>query len=293
MVFKLSQGGFCMDDSYMVIKEASGRWKLGVDYIRRLCAEGKIPGVRKVNNKWMIPVQTDKPGNNSMPPHSCEKSCSSNQLNTTPDYWHQIQQMPENEKQKIRSIVRGEYIMTLRPHGYSSVNLLKVNSKTFVSAFSFNRHFLYRGDYTAPPGENNYKDDECFLTEDGLSGFAITKNNWLVSLFSNQPWKGFLKMIVPMLQRATKLVCIVNENNEGLVQAYQNTLGFKIIARTVDDLEIMKEYYGKDFIESFVLNYGHPHHVFMYRPTPEKDNLKVKVFTDYFEAEAYVDREVK
>ena len=100
-------------------------------------------------------------------------------------------------------------------------------------------------------------------------------------------------MVSPLLERVTKLVCIVNETNYELVNAYKAVLGFKEIARTVDDTEIMTEYYGVGFIENFVRNYGRPHHVFLYRPKDDNERVDIRVFEDYFEAEAYVDREVR
>ncbi len=208
------------------------------------------------------------------------------------DYWHEYNTMPDAAKEELKSFVQGDFVQMLHPEGCDSVALLRVSSEIFNRAFAFNRNYLFRGDYTAPPEENSYGDDECFLTEDGLAGFSITQSNWLVSLYSNEPWKGFLKMVVPLLQRVTKLVCIVNDENEDLVNAYSHALGFKIIARTVDDKEIMTEYYGEEFIENFVRNYGHPHHVFMYRPRTGDEEVEIKVFEVYFEAEAYVDKEV-
>lgn len=208
------------------------------------------------------------------------------------DYWHEKHDLPEKTKQKLKELVNGEVVEWLYPKGYEPVALYKVSSEVFNKAFAVNRDFLFRGDYTAPPEENSYGDDECYLTEDGLAGFSITKKNWLVSLYSNQPWKGFLTMFIPLLQRVTKLVCIVNDTNDDLVNAYKKALGFKVIAHTVDDMQIMTEYYGKEFIENFIRNYGHPHHVFMYRPKDEMEEREVKTFEDYFEAEAYVDGEV-
>lgn len=208
------------------------------------------------------------------------------------DYWHEHHNMPELVKQRLKKHIIGDFVEFLYPEKYEPVALLRVSSEVFNKAFSINREFLYRGDYTAPPEENSYGDDECYLTEDGLAGFSITEKNWLVSLFSNQPWRGFLDMVVPLLGRVTKLVCIVNCSNDELLNVYKRSLGFIEIARTVDDMEIMAEYYGKDFIENFVQSYGHPHHVFLARPNDEHKEYKVKVFEDYFEAEAYVDKEV-
>ena len=210
------------------------------------------------------------------------------------NYWHEKIVMPNMEREILRQGVKGEFIAELNPIGHESVNLLRVAYPIFLRSFMINRKYLYKGDYTAPPEENNYENCECFLTEDGLAGFAITHNNWLISVFSNEPWRGFLRLIFPFISRATKLVCIVNDasGNHDLVNAYKNILGFKVIANTIDDTDIMREYYGNEFIDNFLMSYGRPYHIFMYRPGKGNKPIGIRVFSDYFEAEAYVDKEV-
>lgn len=203
--------------------------------------------------------------------------------------------MPMEEKEKIKKIVNGSFVARLYPEGNPAIDLLKVDYTIFAQIFTLNRRFLYKGDYTAPPEENGYEKCECYLTEDGLAGFAITDHNWLISVFSNEPWRGFLQLICPYVKKATKLVCIINgqEDNHELVNSYEKTLGFLLIAKTINDTNIMREYYGDEFIENFIRSYGYPYHVFMYRSNKVGVFPKIVTFDDYFEAEKYVDEVVK
>ncbi|MBR6366032.1 MAG: hypothetical protein IKS10_08070 [Lachnospiraceae bacterium] len=175
--------------------------------------------------------------------------------------------------------------------------LRRVDAATFQKAFAESRAVMRRGAFLAPPEDNAYEEQENYLAEDGRAGFSITADGWLVSLFSARPGRGFLKQVAPFLrERVEKLVCIcalaegvasdTEEPAHGpLVEAYQKELGFHVVARTLDDRAVMGQYYGEEFIARFVQDFGTPYHVFMTKiQVPEP----ARIFTDYFEAEAYV-----
>lgn len=46
---------------YISVSEASQRWGVSVRQVQRLLAQGRIPGARKYERSWMIPVGADKP----------------------------------------------------------------------------------------------------------------------------------------------------------------------------------------------------------------------------------------
>ena len=46
---------------YMTVKQASEKWGISDRRVRVLCAEGKIPGVIRIGNRWKIPVDASKP----------------------------------------------------------------------------------------------------------------------------------------------------------------------------------------------------------------------------------------
>lgn len=45
----------------MTIKTASEKWGIGLRRINTLCNEGRIEGVSKLGNIWIIPANAEKP----------------------------------------------------------------------------------------------------------------------------------------------------------------------------------------------------------------------------------------
>lgn len=48
-------------DGYMTIKETAEKWGIGARRINTLCSEGRIKGVTKIGNMWVIPSVAEKP----------------------------------------------------------------------------------------------------------------------------------------------------------------------------------------------------------------------------------------
>lgn len=210
------------------------------------------------------------------------------------EYWYQKKSIPQKEKDFICKIVKGTPVGSFVIKG-TTHNLLQVDGSVFKRVFIKNRKYLYKGDYTAPSNENNYDDSINYLSEDGLAGFAITNRGWLVSLFSNYQEGGFVKAVRDfIIKDAYKLVCIVTNTDEGnaLIKLYKDQIGFKKYVTTIDDTDIMRDYYGKEFIDNFISKNGTPFHVFMIGPNAVGTETAVPSFSDYFEAEAFVDRTV-
>lgn len=215
-------------------------------------------------------------------------------MSVTSEYWYEKKEIPEEEKKRIKALVKGEAIDEFELNGVKH-RLLKVDGAAFRDVFIENRRFLYKGDYTAPPDENNYQLSSNYLSEDGLAGFSITDNGWLVSLFSNYREHGFAKAIKGyILENAYKLVCIVADTDEenGLVELYKKLYGFREYVTTINDIEVMREHYGSEFIDSFVSKNGTPFHVFMIGRNSVGEGTEIKRFEDYFEAEEYVENTV-
>lgn len=203
--------------------------------------------------------------------------------------WYKKIAISLEDKQRISAMCEGEIVDELKFGGVER-KLLKVNADVFARVFIANRKFLLRGDYTAPPDENDYINATNYLTEDGLAGFAITDDGWLVSLFSNYEYRGFAKSITSYVQKAYKLVCIVadTDENNGLIDVYHSLFGFTKYVRTCNDTNIMREYYGDEFIDNFVKMRGKPFHIFMIGKNAVGEGENGRVFEDYFEAEQYV-----
>ena len=181
-------------------------------------------------------------------------------------------------------------MMTLEADGVKIV-LRCVDGETFRKTFAEKRAGMKRGCFLAPPEDNDYDQQENFLTDDGDAGFSITGDGWLVSLFSTQPGRGFVKCVAPLMrEKVVRLGCICTrepgrEAREPLVETYKRDLGFYVAARTLDDHVVMGEYYGEEFISRFMQEFGTPYHVFMTRKEPP---APAPTFDDFFEAEAYV-----
>ena len=211
------------------------------------------------------------------------------------EYWYERKEIPAEEKEKIKQLVKGDVVGTLN-FGGAEHSLIKTDGASFKEIFCKNRNFLYKGDYTAPPDENDYTDSSNYVTDEGLAGFSITDSGWLVSLFSNYRTGGFAQAIKPyVVKDSYKLVCIVANTDEGneLVEVYKNVFGFRKYATTINDIDVMRRCYGDEFIDAFVSNNGTPFHVFMIGQNAVGTTTEIPAFEDYFEAEAFVDESVK
>ena len=213
----------------------------------------------------------------------------------TSRYWYERISIPDSILQKIKSVVTGIKIDTLEFSGLKK-DLLLVDGRVFRDVFYINRKYLYKGEFTAPSFENDYTFSKNYLTDDGLAGFSITTDGWLVSLFSNYSKGGFADAILKyVLKDAYKLVCIVadTDSDNRLVELYENLYEFRKYAKTVNDTEIMKSHYGDKFMDEFIAQNGIPFHVFMIGKNTHCLGKGGKVFNDYFEAKNYVDKTVK
>ena len=46
---------------YMTIKEASDKWEISGRMVTYYCVDGRIPGVIRKGNMWLIPADVKKP----------------------------------------------------------------------------------------------------------------------------------------------------------------------------------------------------------------------------------------
>ena len=46
---------------YMMLKEASEKWKISVRLVNYYCTDGRIPGAVKMATIWLIPKDAEKP----------------------------------------------------------------------------------------------------------------------------------------------------------------------------------------------------------------------------------------
>ena len=208
------------------------------------------------------------------------------------NYWHKRINIPKYIVKKINTIISEskEIIETLTLENNNKICLLEVEPSLFSKVFAQNRKYLYHGDYTSPADVNGYANCKCFLTNNGLAGFAVSNDGWLTSLFSNLNCKGFLQSVKKVInQYATKLECFctVNSSESKLIKLYED-IGFQICAKTRDDRNDMIEYYGNEFVHNFLKYYGIPYHVFMI--ASNKKIKQIKIFDNYYVAHEYINK---
>ena len=188
--------------------------------------------------------------------------------------------LDENLQNRLSKVLRNE----LESRNYSDGNadgLLKdtgdfkilkdVDGQTFHDIFEIARAHLPFGELVdLHPVDTNedwtgYNDTTNYLSSDGLSGFSITKDGDLISVFNlNRTKKGFLRAIAPFIRENAKtLDCYVVDkafsgSGTDLQQLYHDVFGF-------DTREVVDYDYAYDH-DGIGKRYGDPKIAYMYNP---------------------------
>ena len=157
----------------------------------------------------------------------------------------------------------GSRSLTSVKHG-TTFNILQVNGSLFHDIFEINRNYLQNGELVDL--HETYDNCKCYLSDDGLCGFAIEPDGNLVSVFSLNPSdkKGFLYAIKDFIaeEGATHLDAYASKT-QNLELIYAKTLGF----HTASSMDYNMEYDHDNIAE----NHGKPKVVFMVnQPTDRK-----------------------
>lgn len=152
--------------------------------------------------------------------------------------------------------VQSHLTHTNKDNSVGTFNVGRVDGKLFHDIFEMVRIYLPNGELVDL--HDDYSNAKCFVTEDGLCGFAIEPDGNLVSVFSLSPStnKGFLYAIKDMVKEegATHLDAYMSKKQ--LLQAiYEKTLGF----HTASTMDYNMEYDHDDIAK----NHGNPQVVFM------------------------------
>lgn len=138
----------------------------------------------------------------------------------------------------------------------STFNIGDVDPQLFHDIFEIVRTYLKNGELVDL--HDDYSDAKCFITSDGLAGFAIEPDGNLVSVFSLNPKEngGFLYAIKDMIREegATHLDAYASDK-QPLQEIYSKTLGF----HTAATMDYNMEYDHDDIAK----NHGNPQVVFM------------------------------
>lgn len=151
----------------------------------------------------------------------------------------------------------------LNPKTNKNVNIVEgVDGSLFHDVFEISRKYLRNGELV-DLHENESTDDhgigykycENYLSEDGLSGFSITPDGDLISVFNLNAEKGFLKTIAPIVRKKAKTLDCYASPNQNLMAMYEKIFGFKTAALMDYNME-----YDHDNI---AVNHNYPKVAFM------------------------------
>ena len=173
--------------------------------------------------------------------------------------FHDGSKEPNEGVRRLLGSVLGREISCVSSSDGNDVQLLKhpktgksfemiegVNPKLFHDVFQVVRQYLYSGD--AVDLHDDYSDCKCFLSSDGLSGFAIEPDGNLISVFSLK--KGFLSTCGEYMVRkgAVKLDCFESKL-QNLPFIYKKTLGFELASKLKFDKSFLEKDTGKDYAD--------------------------------------------
>lgn len=152
--------------------------------------------------------------------------------------------------------VQSHLTHTNKDNSVGTFNVGRVDGKLFHDIFEMIRIYLPNGELVDL--HDDYSNAKCFVTEDGLCGFAIEPDGNLVSVFSLSPStnKGFLYAIKDMIKEegATHLDAYMSKK-QPLQAIYEKTLDFHTAA-TMD--------YNMEFDhDDIAKNHDNPQVVFM------------------------------
>lgn len=175
----------------------------------------------------------------------------------------------------------------LNPKTNNNVNIIEgVDGSLFRDIFEISRKYLKNGELvdlheieTTNDGIG-YNDCYNYLSEDGLSGFSITPDGDLISVFNLSAEKGFLKTIAPIVTEKAKTLDCYASPKQNLMTMYEKIFGFK----TASVMDYNMDYDHDNIAE----NHSKPQVAFMINTDAD---VETRYFTEtqYDEAKSYRD----
>ena len=159
-----------------------------------------------------------------------------------------------------------------------------VDGTLFHDCFEISRNYLKNGElvdlHTVETTEDGIGYNDCYnyLSEDGLSGFSITPDGDLISVFNASGKSGFLRAINSVIKAKAKTLDCYASPNQPLMIMYEKVFGFKT-ASVMD--------YNMDYDhDNIAQNHGMPKIAFMVNTDSD---VETKSFSkdEYDEAVAY------
>lgn len=155
-----------------------------------------------------------------------------------------------------------------------------VNAKKFHSNFTKNAKTLKNKELVDIHSVNEYKSTKNYISQDGQSGFSITKNGDLISVFNSSNKKGFLKSIADIVKKDVKTLDCYKSKVQDLQKIYSKIFGFKTASILDFNYDLLVELHGKEYTDKFIQIHGKAPVIFMV-------NTNKKVVTKHFNCNEY------
>lgn len=151
-----------------------------------------------------------------------------------------------------------------------------VDGTLFHDCFEIARSYLQNGELVDL--HDSYENATCYLSDDGLSGFAITNDGDLISVFNVNRKRGFLRAISDCVKSNAKTLDCYVSSKQNLQKMYGEIFGFK----TASIMDYNMEYDH----DNIAKNHNNPKVAFMVNTETE---VQEKAFTktEYDKAVAY------
>ena len=203
---------------------------------------------------------------------SKSRTSKSNWYETFKDFDEGIRTRLSNVlRQQIQSTINSDSNVNGLLENTNNFKIYKnVNGQLFHDVFEIVRPYAKNGELVDL--HDNYNDSICYLSEDGLSGFAITDRGDLVSVFNASDKRGFLRAIANEVKEYANTLDCYSSPYQPLNKMYSDIFGFK----TASIMDYNMEYDHDEIAK----NHNNPLVAFMV-------NTNEEVLTKHFNKDQY------
>lgn len=180
---------------------------------------------------------------------------------------------------EVRRTGNGELLNLKSEKNGTEFDMYKgVDGQLFHDVFDVARGYTKNGELVDLHEAANYSKNTNYISADGLSGFSITPDGDLISVFNAGNKKGFLYSISDIVKKDAKTLDCYDSNIQDLGKIYEKVFGFKVASEMDYNME-----YDHDNI---AMNHGNPNVSFMVNTDAD---VETKHFSkdDYDAAKAY------
>lgn len=209
----------------------------------------------------------------------------------TQSYWNGSKEIDDGLRGRLSGSVKRILMDSRNNGGSNGGRVLELNAKgsqfnihenvdgsLFHDVFEIARKHLENGELVDLHGIETtedgigYNDTYNYLSEDGLSGFSITPDGDLISVFNASGKRGFLRAIAPVVKEKAKTLDCYASQRQNLQGMYEKIFGFK----TASIMDYNMEYDHDNIAQ----NHGDPQVAFMV-------NTDAEVETKHFTKDQY------